>query len=146
VDHVTTLHALLITHMNLFGAVLSTTAGCPPRRSSNTQTSLTPPYKSTNFAARAVPTLLCGLLNADSQTNNTPVASQFCSDPTLPSARSRRQTRRRSSCTRSYCPPRSCDGAVLTVPSWFAPVQLDASQEAAGIGALQSMEDAGAVR
>jgi heat shock 70kDa protein 1/2/6/8 len=40
------------------------------------------------------------------------------------------------------------DGAVLTVPDWFAPAKLDAlheAAEAAGIRALQLMEDAGAV-
>jgi heat shock 70kDa protein 1/6/8 len=39
------------------------------------------------------------------------------------------------------------DGAVLTVPGWFEPVQLDALQEAAsaaGIRVLQLLEDAGA--
>jgi heat shock protein 1/8 len=39
------------------------------------------------------------------------------------------------------------DGAVLTVPGWFAPVQMDALQEAAsaaGIRVLQLLEDAGA--
>jgi len=39
------------------------------------------------------------------------------------------------------------DGAVLTVPGWFAPVQLDALEEAAsaaGIRVLQLLEDAGA--
>ena len=89
------------------------------------------------------------------RTNNTPAASQFAtprSEP-IPAERVLTPADVTTLFLRSLLQSaeaflgKPVDGAVLTVPGWFAPVQLDALQEAAssaGIRVLQLLEDAGA--
>lgn len=89
------------------------------------------------------------------RTNNTPAASQFAtprSEP-IPAERILTPTDVTTLFLRSLLQSaeaflgKPVDGAVLTVPGWFEPVQMDALQEAAsaaGIRVLQLLEDAGA--
>ena len=89
------------------------------------------------------------------RTNNTPAASQFAtprSEP-IPAERILTPADVTTIFLRSLLQSaeaflgKPVDGAVLSVPGWFAPVQLDALQEAAsaaGIHVLQLLEDAGA--
>ena len=89
------------------------------------------------------------------RTNNTPAASQFAtprSEP-IPAERILTPADVTTLFLRSLLQSaeaflgKPVDGAVLTVPGWFAPAHLDALQEAAsaaGIRVLQLLEDAGA--
>lgn len=89
------------------------------------------------------------------RTNNTPAASQFAtprSEP-IPAERVLTPADVTTLFLRSLLQSaeaflgKPVDGAVLTVPGWFAPVQLEALREAAsaaGIRVLQLLEDAGA--
>ena len=89
------------------------------------------------------------------RSNNTPAASQFAtprSEP-IPAERILTPADVTTLFLRSLLQSaeaflgKPVDGAVLTVPGWFAPVQMDALQEAAsaaGIRVLQLLEDAGA--
>ncbi len=89
------------------------------------------------------------------RTNNTPAPSQFAtprSEP-IPAERILTSVDVTTLFLRSLLQSaeaflgKPVDGAVLAVPGWFAPVQLDALQEAAsaaGIRVLQLLEDAGA--
>jgi heat shock 70kDa protein 1/2/6/8 len=89
------------------------------------------------------------------RTNNTPAASQLAtprSEP-IPGERILTPADVTTLFLRSLLQSaeaflgKPVDGAVLTVPGWFAPVQIDALQEAAsaaGIRVLQLLEDAGA--
>ena len=89
------------------------------------------------------------------RTNNTPAASQLAtprSEP-IPSERILTPADVTTLFLRSLLQSaeaflgKPVDGAVLTVPGWFSPVQADALQEAAstaGIRVLQLLEDAGA--
>jgi hypothetical protein len=107
----------------------------PRRRSSN------PQYK---LAARAVRTLPRGLtLSAGStKSNNLPAASQLYSELIL---RTRAHAGRRDGALPAPAPivrrsivEKRIDGMVLTVPSWFAPAQLDVLQDAAGAATFWS--------
>jgi heat shock protein 1/8 len=89
------------------------------------------------------------------RSNNTPAASQFAtprSEP-IPSERILTPADVTTLFLRSLLQSaeaflgKPVDGAVLTVPGWFEPVQMDDLQEAAsaaGIRVLQLLEDAGA--
>ena len=89
------------------------------------------------------------------RTNNTPAASQLAtprSEP-IPGERILTPADVTTLFLRSLLQSaeaflgKPVDGAVLTVPGWFAPAQMDALQEAAsaaGIRVLQLLEDAGA--
>ena len=89
------------------------------------------------------------------RTNNTPAASQFAtprSEP-IPAERILTLVDVTTLFLRSLLQSaetflgKPVDGAVLTVPGWFEPSQMDALQEAAsaaGIRVLQLLEDAGA--
>ena len=89
------------------------------------------------------------------RTNNTPAASQLAtprSEP-IPAERILTPADVTTLFLRSLLQSaeaflgKPVDGAVLTVPGWFSPVQMDALQEAAsaaGIRVLQLLEDAGA--
>ncbi|KAF8472273.1 hypothetical protein DFH94DRAFT_194064 [Russula ochroleuca] len=127
---------LLITSRNLMKPFrngpmnFQKTAGRPRRQLSNTQTSPAHSHTKLQLFRPRCPTQRRSLKHLIRCCNSTLLRAH------PPSARSRWQTRRRCSCTR-YCPP--VDGAVHTIPGWFAHTLLDVLQEAAGAAGIRAL-------
>ena len=127
---------LLITSRNLMKPFrngpmnFQKTAGRPRRQLSDTQTSPAHSHTKLQLFRPRCPTQRRSLKHLIRCCNSTLLRAH------PPSARSRWQTRRRCSCTR-YCPP--VDGAVHTIPGWFAHTLLDVLQEAAGAAGIRAL-------